>query len=73
MFKNILRAIIKISHTEPKCPVDKKWCAHYDGIYCTFDSSCKVLSSHSEENGQIFIAIAFIIYLVVLFIKTQEA
>ena len=43
MIKSILKIIKKILWTKPMCPVDKKWCAHYDGMYCTMDISCRVL------------------------------
>ena len=52
MIKSILRAITKVLNTRPQCPVDKKWCAHYDGIYCTFDSSCKVLNTHISKDSK---------------------
>lgn len=40
MICKVIRAIKKICYTRPVCPVDKKWCAHYDGIGCTMDSNC---------------------------------
>ena len=36
----LIKAIKKLWYTRPMCPVDKKWCAHYDGVYCTMDGSC---------------------------------
>lgn len=39
MYK-LIKAIKKIWHTRPMCPVDKKWCAHYDGTGCTMDVIC---------------------------------
>ena len=43
MIKQIIRIIKKIWYTRPQCPVDKKWCAHYDGMYCTMNRNCPVL------------------------------
>ena len=43
MIKQIIKAIKKIWCTRPQCPVDKKWCAHYDGMYCTMNKNCPEL------------------------------
>ena len=43
MIKSTIKIIKKILWTRPKCPVDNKWCAHYDGMFCTMDINCKVL------------------------------
>ena len=43
MIKSTIKIIKKILRTRPMCPVDKKWCAHYDGMFCTMDTSCRVL------------------------------
>ena len=45
MIKQIIKAIKKIWCTRPQCPVDKKWCAHYDGMYCTMDKNCLALKT----------------------------
>lgn len=43
MIDKIIRAVKRMCYTRPMCPVDKKWCAHYDGMGCTMDSSCPIL------------------------------
>ena len=43
MIKSAIKIFKKILFTRPMCPVDKKWCAHYDGMFCTMDNSCKAL------------------------------
>ena len=43
MMDRLIRAIKKLWYTRPMCPVDKKWCAHYDGMCCTMDDSCPML------------------------------
>ena len=45
MIKQIVKVIKKIWYTRPQCPVNKKWCAHYDGIYCTMDKNCSELKT----------------------------
>ena len=43
MMNKLIIAIKKLWYTRPMCPVDKKWCAHYDGACCTMDDSCPML------------------------------
>ena len=45
MIKQIIRTIKKIWYTRPQCPVDKKWCVHYDGMYCTMNKNCPALKT----------------------------
>ena len=46
MIKQIVKAIKKIWYTRPQCPVDKKWCAQYDGLCCTMNIDCPVLKTY---------------------------
>jgi hypothetical protein len=46
MINRIIGAIKKICYTRPQCPVDKKWCAQYDGMCCTMSRDCPVLKDH---------------------------
>ena len=48
MIKSTIKIIKKILRTRPMCPVDKKWCAHYDGMFCTMDISCRVLDYRNK-------------------------
>lgn len=50
MFNGLIKAIKKIWYTRPQCPVDKKWCAHYDGMYCTMSRDCPVLKDELCMN-----------------------
>lgn len=49
--KSFIRILKKIIYTRPLCPVDKKFCAHYDGMGCTFDNSCPVLKELNNDNN----------------------
>ena len=48
--RKLWRVFIKVLYTRPICPVDKKWCAHYDSMCCTFDSTCLVLQDHNIKG-----------------------
>ena len=50
MIKSTIKIIKKILWTRPKCPVDNKWCAHYDGMFCTMDINCKVLDYKNKQE-----------------------
>lgn len=50
MVNSTIKIIKKILRTRPTCPVDKKWCAHYDGMFCTMDIRCRVLDCKNKKE-----------------------